>query len=416
MKIICQEPYRLFFPLGVLFGAIGVGHWFYYGFGLSPTYSVFFHSSVQMLIFVNCFVVGFLMTFIPRFTGSRYASEAEVLSFLFLFVGMAIFLSLGQWSYAQGLYLVWLILLMRFPLVRLFKKDPNKKEKKAPPLELLWIPFGIFAGLFGTIVLMLAQARVLPVALAMVGKPMMEQGFLLSIVLGIAGFLIPRMLGTYQKESIQEKPSQEECLSGSKHDGKKISVQFAANLAAMAMVFVSFWFEGWGFLRLAYGLKAAAATMQFVRTRTLFVVPTKASLYVVWAWISAWMVVAGLWLACLFPDYYVVMLHITFIGGFTLMAYSVGTMVIMSHAGEMEALKKPLWIFWVVILGLGLTLTKRLIVIYFPNAYFKFLGIASAVWVLTSAVWLVFIIRYLFIIPRSDEFGRMHEQIKNKLN
>src|SRR3989338_7969604 len=91
VQIICREPCRLFFPLGVWMGTVGLSPWFFYAFGLSKTYSGFFHSSVQMLAYMNCFITGFLMTFIPRFTGAAHASKRELFSFLLLLCGIVLF-------------------------------------------------------------------------------------------------------------------------------------------------------------------------------------------------------------------------------------------------------------------------------------------------------------------------------------
>src|SRR3989338_4189974 len=93
----CREPYRIFFPLGVWMGAVGIGHWLFYALHWLPRYSGFFHSSIQIMVYMNCFVAGFLMTAIPRFTSTHSANPREVLWFIFLFAGMVIFISIEQW-------------------------------------------------------------------------------------------------------------------------------------------------------------------------------------------------------------------------------------------------------------------------------------------------------------------------------
>jgi uncharacterized protein involved in response to NO len=42
------EPFRLFFPLGVVLGAVGVGHWLLYASGVTATYSCQLHGLLQM--------------------------------------------------------------------------------------------------------------------------------------------------------------------------------------------------------------------------------------------------------------------------------------------------------------------------------------------------------------------------------
>jgi len=81
LKVICREPYRLFFPLGILMGTVGISHWLFYALGWMKSYSGFFHSSIQILSYMNCFIIGFLLTALPRFTGAKHATKNE----LFLF-------------------------------------------------------------------------------------------------------------------------------------------------------------------------------------------------------------------------------------------------------------------------------------------------------------------------------------------
>ena len=54
-----SEPFRLFFPLGVFFAWIGVGHWLLYATGVTTTYSCRFHGLVQMQAFMMAFAMGF---------------------------------------------------------------------------------------------------------------------------------------------------------------------------------------------------------------------------------------------------------------------------------------------------------------------------------------------------------------------
>src|SRR5262245_1269644 len=66
-----RDPYRLFFPLGIAVGIAGVAIWPIYYFGLSSGYSGRAHAFVQSTGFVYAFIVGFLLTAIPRFTNTE---------------------------------------------------------------------------------------------------------------------------------------------------------------------------------------------------------------------------------------------------------------------------------------------------------------------------------------------------------
>src|SRR5215467_6399203 len=64
------DPYRIFFPLGIILGLMGVSIWPLYYFGITQGYSGRAHAFVQTDGFLYAFIVGFLLTAIPRFTGT----------------------------------------------------------------------------------------------------------------------------------------------------------------------------------------------------------------------------------------------------------------------------------------------------------------------------------------------------------
>src|SRR5215510_7928052 len=75
-----REPYRVFFPLGMLCGLAGVAIWPLYSFGITATYSGRAHALVQIFGFLYCFIAGFLLTAVPRFTGTQPPSFVTQLS------------------------------------------------------------------------------------------------------------------------------------------------------------------------------------------------------------------------------------------------------------------------------------------------------------------------------------------------
>src|SRR5689334_15899876 len=99
------DPYRIFFPLGIILGLLGVSIWPVYYFGLTDGYSGRAHAFVQSDGFLYAFIVGFLLTAIPRFTGTEppslsvqyalaavIAASAVAFEFQFFIVGQTAFL------------------------------------------------------------------------------------------------------------------------------------------------------------------------------------------------------------------------------------------------------------------------------------------------------------------------------------
>ena len=83
----CAEPYRVFFPLGILFGLSGVSLWPLYFSGLHKFYPGIMHARLMIEGFLGAFIVGFLGTAGPRLTGTAPLSRAELGWLLALLVG-----------------------------------------------------------------------------------------------------------------------------------------------------------------------------------------------------------------------------------------------------------------------------------------------------------------------------------------
>src|SRR5215467_852975 len=69
------DAYRIFFPLGIVLGTAGVSIWPLYYYGFTEGYSGRAHALVQSEGFLYAFIAGFLLTAIPRFTGTEPPSR-----------------------------------------------------------------------------------------------------------------------------------------------------------------------------------------------------------------------------------------------------------------------------------------------------------------------------------------------------
>lgn len=379
-KKICEEPYRLFFPLGVLAGIFGVSHWLFYSLGLLHEYSAVFHSSIQTQLYVSLFIVGFLMTAGPRFAGAPHATSKEVAAFLVIFISMFFCFIFYLWLFSEMLFVVLLLMLGFFLFQRMLKKGVYK-----PPAEFVWIPIGILCGVIGSVLSISGRAGFLPAMALAVGKPMKEQGFILSVVMGVGGFLGPRLMGF----SGLMKPSELRSMAeAQKKRLQRMKIHFFAGVCLLA----SFWLEGRGWIAAAYGFRALIVTLELLWTATIYRIPTARELHARLLWCSLWMVIVGYWGSALWPIQRKAMLHLVFIGGFSMMIFAVATMVTLSHAGEGEKLKKPLWALRFAATGAVLALLFRLVAPFFPVYYFGLLGAAAACWLGAGVCWLWFII------------------------
>lgn len=396
---IRREPYRLLFPLGVLFGFLGVGHWM--GYAMGGTASNAFHARVQLGAYLYSFVAGFLMTAMPRFSSSRPATSGEVLTVLGLLVAQALSLSLRWWGMASACWIGLLASLLVFAARRFV----SRRLAAAPPTEFLWVPLGATFGILGALLTMWGQAPTWIIAMA---RSLTHQGFLLAVVVGIAGFMAPRLLG---REVLLVAPQGVTAEQARRIRRRRIGV----HLLGAGAFLLSFVLEGLGWIQPAYLVRAAVVTAMWEWSVSLRQPPRVTALYARLLWISLWFVVAGLWGAGLWPRYRMAMLHLTFVGGFSLMAFAVGTMVALSHAGEAQRLQRPVWALQVAAVALGVAMAARVLADFMPSHFFPLLAVASIAWMVGGTSWLIFIAPYVVRPVPEGTFERSHEDAKQRL-
>ena len=124
-----REPFRIFFPLGVLLAWIGVSHWLLYATGVAATYSCRFHGLVQMQAFMMAFAIGFLLTALPRRTQTPPVARMEMVALVAALVVMAGAAIAEHWVIAETAYAALFALLIEFALRR-FMKGAGKEARK----------------------------------------------------------------------------------------------------------------------------------------------------------------------------------------------------------------------------------------------------------------------------------------------
>lgn len=366
------EPFRLFFPLGVVLGGVGVSHWILYGTGITSSYSCAVHGAVQMQAFMMAFALGFLLTALPRRTRSAPPSSLEMAVLASaLIVTTAATLS-ERWLLAEAGYATQFIVLLQFALRRFLGRGANRR----PPAAFVLIPIGIVHGIVGA-VLIAASASLVSYADTMgLGLLLVEQGVFLCFVAGVGSLILPLMAGAPPPLDLDASPRE-----------RLKALGFAA---IGVTIFVSFLLEHGGWTQTAPLLRAAAMTITLILGGTALRPPAKPGIHRWLVWIAMWLIPLGLFISALLPDYRVPALHIVFIGGFSLMAFAVATHVALTHLGmEEQSLRSPRPIIAVGALLL-LALVTRLGA-DLSDAYFLQLTWAAVFWLIAAALWLAFL-------------------------
>src|SRR5215831_10597731 len=175
-----NEPFRVFFPIGVVLAWVGIGHWLLYDLGITRTYSCLLHGLVQMQGFMMAFAVGFLLTAIPRRTRTPPPSTSEMSLLAAALVATAAAAIAERWIAAEAAYLAIFALLLRFAATRL-----RAAGGRRPPAAFVLIPFAILHGIVGGVLILTATLPSVPASLMGLGRLLVEQGVFLCLVVGV---------------------------------------------------------------------------------------------------------------------------------------------------------------------------------------------------------------------------------------
>ena len=365
------EPFRIFFPAGVLIAWVGIGHWLLYTTGITASYSCLMHGLVQMQGFMMAFAIGFLWTAIPRRTRTRPPSTVEMTAAI---AALALTTAAGvaeRWVIAEAAYAALLVLLVLFALRRFLASDARR-----PPAPFILLPVGLLQGLVGATLVAFSMTPSGPPWTMALGRLLIEQGVFLCLALGAGGLVLPLIAGA-------EPPAD---LGSDSREGWK-----ALGYAVLGVgIFVTLVAERAGFEHVGPLARAAIVAIGVGPGAGAWRRPRKPGLHRQLVRLAAWLMPLGLAVAGAWPVYRVPALHILFIGGFSLLAFSVATHVVLAHLGlEPLALGRP-----PAVVALGVTFVLAMLARVAADAshtYFAHLGWAAGTWIAGSAIWLAFL-------------------------
>jgi uncharacterized protein involved in response to NO len=379
------DPYRVFFPLGVLLGLAGVSVWLLYWLGLTAGYSGRAHALIQIEGFLYSFVAGFLLTAIPRFTGTAAPSRPTQYVLAAALLAASVAFEMQAFTLGHGLFL------LAHGSVMVLAGQRVTRRRSAPPESFALVGIGMLAGLAAAVINMAVAWGGMAAEWDLLGRRLLTEGMVLLLVLGVGGFLGPRLLGF---APLPEPPRL--TVGTAVHRpplfaGKRVGLYAAAGLAIVLSVVLDY---GWGLAAMAL-LRAAVATTLVLATLKPWQTPAARSTLAWCVWSAHWLVMAGLWLAAVAPAYRVDLLHILFMGGFTLLILAVGMRVVLSHGGHSLSAERRSWQLRVGIATGLFALVARIGAAFAPESFFAHLGIAAFAWTAGILFWGVHIVRLI---------------------
>jgi uncharacterized protein involved in response to NO len=369
---LLAEPYRLFFPLGALFAVAGMGVWIpSYLWPQALPFPGPGHAALQIQGFMYCFILGFLCTMLPKVLGIPRLGFAQFGLFVLGLAGFAVTALLPNPVPGQALHLLLLLNLLAFVL-----RGGSRAWGRAPA-SFVFIAVALFADLAGSVLRVLALAGAIgPEALKAAG-PLEYQAFPLLLILGVGGFLMPKLFGG-------GIPDPRALMPG--------TAATAASLLPYGLVFTaSCELELPGnqplFSRIGYGIRAGIWAWFLFRRLALHRVPGGLPPYLAGARISLYSIGAGLLLPVLFPAYVLAWEHLIFVSGLLWVTLAIATRVVTAHGGRLDLLGRHRW----KTLGYGglllLAAATRVSTGIWSRGYALHLALASGFALTGIAIW-----------------------------
>src|SRR5438128_9495237 len=244
------DPYRIFFPLGIVLGAMGVSIWPLYYFGITDGYSGRAHAFVQTDGFLCSFIAGFLLNAVPRFTGTEPPSRRVQCVLASIVAGSAIAFEFQQFALGQTGFVIAHAFLITLAARRF------RRRRLDPPDTFVLAGLGLMCGALGALINAGIALNLIAPLWDVLGKRLLTEGMVLFLVLGIGGFLGPRLLGFAQLPQfvrVGETPAA--------HDHKALFYK----IAGLALILSLIGEYGFGLSALAF-VRAAGASAVILST------------------------------------------------------------------------------------------------------------------------------------------------------
>jgi uncharacterized protein involved in response to NO len=364
------EPYGPFFLLGATLAWAGVLHWLLFSLGVLPHGHGSFHGLVQIQGFLMCFALGFLLTAIPRRTGTPGPSALQMALGLVCPVGFTVAAWYERWALAQACWVALVLVLIGFVVPRFRRATAVGR----PPGSFVWVPLSLVMGLAGALLVLFVPPWH-PAYLA--GRGLLLQGMFLGLVVGVGAMLLPMIT---RGESTPPAPVSRSAVAGH---------ALGAALLAGSLVLTAY------VPRPGFALTAVLALVLLVRGARIHRLPSLPGAHRWLVWLAAWMIPLGYLLAALAPGHWQAGLHVVFVGGFALMAFAVAVHVVLAHGGDPARLHESPW----QVVGFGglflVALLARVAAQWQVEHFTTWLGVAAATFLLGTLLWATLLVPVL---------------------
>ncbi len=362
---------------------MGVGQWLLFGQGVIEAYLSIFHAMVQVQGFLICFALGFLFTMLPRRTESDPPSLPLLVVSFACPIGTTVAAGLELWSVAQAFWLVLLVAVFLFAWPRL------RRGGRRPPANFIWLIAALACGVVGSVLTGFGAAMPGMWTLHELGRGLVLQGLFCCLVVGIGGFAVPLMtrgsaprdLGSYRESSRD----------------------LALNGLGVLLLLLSFALEHYLALRLGYALRGVTMLLALLLSAQIHRPPNRPGLIRWLLFIGIWCAPLGYLVAAAVPRLGKGGLHVTFIGGFGLLALAVSSQVILGHGGYSKLQTGRPWPLAAMAALLLPALLARMLVDLDAPSVLQWLSWGALFFLTATGCWAAYLLPRLARQPRPNE-------------
>lgn len=365
------QAYQWFFPVGLLFGMLGAGLWVVFRFQAVPFYPGVAHAEIMVTGFLMAVASGFLMTAIPRFTGTKPAQTGEKSLLLLIFVFLLAVSLHPNRVYFNGGALALSLVLLGFVFRRV------RVCVFTPPPSFVLTAFGVLSFLTSHTLLVISHWQPLPGWALHLARILLYYGLPQGLILGVGTQMIPALLGLKKTVLTQIQQNEERSRVA------QTKYLFFGLIALLLLV--SYVLES---LDLAIGrlLRAFVITAIVIFQWNYYRFPQKRGVFIWCLWFSGLFFLLGAWPGVFWPSLAVHGAHILFIGSVSLMIFTIATRVTLAHGGHEMRLEQNSVALALTLLFLLIAMLARLSVPFIDHG-FEHLAYAGALWILAAVTW-----------------------------
>jgi len=374
LQMVADEPYRIFFPVALLAGVIGVMLWPLFYWQQLSYYPLYSHARLMIEGFVGGFAIGFLTTALPKMLNAKPLRLWQVLLLLTLFLSFCTVHILGHVRTGDGLFAMTMSMTVFLILVRLFKGNA------VPPPGMVLAGLGLLCGILGSAwSALFGFTGDLHWALFM--QRLLYQAFILFPLLGIGGFIFPMILGTTNKHA--------------RLSGPKMSKEWKAKAAESALLgillILTYWVEVHGQLKMMSWVRVALCGVWITkesgwlsRKKSKGIMPFSLRAGIV-------CLLGGMVATGILDKNKIALDHMLYMGGFGLITMMVATRVIYGHSGQgakfQKWVKPIIWCVGLLLFGMATRVSADFMVHINDHIKVSHHIYAAGCWVVVSIIW-----------------------------